>query len=198
MVSKNETKTAVVTRAQQLGAGVAKHLAGVTQVTLTGGSFTPADLTTKLQQVVSVQADVDAAKGAVKGKLATQATALAALRPLMGWLVAYVKLVYGNQPDVLADFGIHPKARAALTVEAKAAAAAKRASTRKARGTKGPVQKLAVKGDVTGVTITPTTAANPVAHRRRRAARRSGAPPPPRRPARRRIPPRPEWVVTVT
>ena len=163
MATKNESKSTVVTRAQQLGAGVAKHLAGVTQVTLTGGSFTPADLTTKLQQVVSVQADVDAAKGAVKGKLATQATALAALRPLMGWLVAYVKLVYGSQPEILADFGIHPKARAVLTVEQKAAAAAKRASTRAARGTKGSVQKKAVKGDVTGITITPTTAAHSVA-----------------------------------
>jgi hypothetical protein len=64
---------------------------------------------------------------------------------------------------VLADFGIHPKTRAPLTVEAKAAAAAKREATRTARGTKGSVQKKGIKGAVIGVTVTPITAAPPIA-----------------------------------
>jgi hypothetical protein len=161
--SKNESKAAVVANAQQLIAGVTKHLGSTTQVTLLGSSFTPADLTTKLQQVVSLQSDVDAAKAATKSKLTAQKTSMTSLRPLMGALVAYVKASFGGQPDALADFGIHPKPRAAPTVEAKAAAVAKRAATRAARGTKGSVQKQAVKGDVTGVTITPTTAPQPVA-----------------------------------
>ncbi|HEY6463270.1 MAG TPA: hypothetical protein VIY73_24050 [Polyangiaceae bacterium] len=42
-----------------------------------------------------------------------------------------------------------------LTTEQKAAAAAKRASTRAARGTKGPKQKAKIKGTVTGVLVTP-------------------------------------------
>ena len=58
---------------------------------------------------------------------------------------------------MLADFGINPKARAPLTVEAKAAAAAKRAATRAARHTMGSQQKKAIKGDVTGVLVTPIT-----------------------------------------
>jgi hypothetical protein len=161
--SNNESKAAVVTKAQQLSAGVAKHLGSTTQVTLLGGSYTAADLTTKLQQVVSLQSDVDAAKATVKAKLSAQATNMSTLRPLTGALVSYVKASFGSQPDVLADFGIHPKVRVAPTVEAKAAAAAKRAATRVARGTKGSVQKKAVKGDVTGITITPTTAPQPSA-----------------------------------
>jgi hypothetical protein len=161
---KIRTKASVDGLAKQLIAGTAKHLVSGTQVTLLGSSYTAADLTTNLQKVVSLQSDVDASKALAKAKLTAQATGMASLRPLMGALVAYVKVTYGNQPDVLADFGVAaPKPRAALTVEAKAAAAAKRASTRKARGTMGPVQKLAVVGDVTGVTITPTTAAHPIA-----------------------------------
>jgi hypothetical protein len=73
---------------------------------------------------------------------------------------ALVRAMFGNQPDVLADFRLGPrKTRKRLTGEEMAAAAAKRDSTRKARRTKGSKEKLTVKGDVTGVEITPATAA---------------------------------------
>jgi hypothetical protein len=157
MTTVHKTQATVVALAQQLIAGMAKHLGSATQVTLLGGSYTPAELTTKLQQVASLQADVDAARAAAKGKLTVQRTSMASLRTLTGALVAYLKVVYGGQPEVLADFGIHPKARTPMTVEAKAAAAAKRKATRAARGTKGSVQNKAIKGDVTGITVTPIT-----------------------------------------
>jgi hypothetical protein len=48
-----------------------------------------------------------------------------------------------------------------MTVEAKAVAVAKRDATRQARGTTSKKQKLAVKGDVTGVVLTPVTAPAP-------------------------------------
>jgi len=143
--------------------GVTKPLGSSTQVPLLGSSYTPAELTTKLQQVVSIQSDVDATKALVKTKLSAQETSMTSLRPLMGALVTYAKAAFGGQPVALADFGIHPKARTPLTVKAKAAATTMRAATRAARGTMGAVQKKAVKGDVTGVTITPTTAPQPVA-----------------------------------
>jgi hypothetical protein len=153
----------VVASAQQLIAGTAKHLGTGTQVTFLGGSYTAADLTTRLQQVVGAQSDVDTAKAATKVKLAARKTVMASARPFMGAYRTYIKAIYGNQPDVLADFGVNPKARTPQTVAVKAAAAAKRAATRTARGTKGTAQKKAIKGDVTGITITPTTASTPVA-----------------------------------
>ena len=71
---------------------------------------------------------------------------------------------FGTQADVLADFGLAPeKARTPLTVEQKAAAAAKREATRVARGTKGAKAKKGIKGAVTGVVMTPVVAAEPVA-----------------------------------
>jgi hypothetical protein len=78
--------------------------------------------------------------------------------------VQFVKTTFSNSPDVLADFGLKAKkARTPLTVEQKVAAAAKNAATRSARGTKGAKQKLAITGGVTGVVVTPVTAAKPVA-----------------------------------
>ena len=158
MATKVESKSQLVTTATQLIAGVSKHLTTTTPVVLLGSSSTPTEITTKLQSIVSLRADVDAAKAATKAKLAVEAADMPSLRIFMNAFVTYVKAAYGASPDVLADFGIHPKPRAPLTIQAKAAAAAKRASTREARHTMGTKQKAAVKGDVTGVVVTPVTA----------------------------------------
>ena len=63
MVSSIKSNTAVVATAKQFIAGTAKHLSGATSVAFLGGSYTAADLTAKLQLVVSAQSDVDAANG---------------------------------------------------------------------------------------------------------------------------------------
>jgi hypothetical protein len=68
----------------------------------------------------------------------------------------------GSASSVLADYGLTPrKARAPMTTDKQAAAVAKRNATRAARHTMGSVQKKAVKGDVTGVNVTPVTSATP-------------------------------------
>jgi hypothetical protein len=161
MVTRTQGKEQVVATATKLIAGAAKHLGSTTQMVFLGSSFTQADIVTKLQNIVTLRADVDAAKASTKAKLAAEVTNMPALRTVMDAFVAYVKVTYGAQPDVLADFGITPKARATSTVDAKAGAVAKRKATRAARHTMGTQQKKAVKGDVTGVVVTPITAAQP-------------------------------------
>jgi hypothetical protein len=156
-------KGTVVSLATQLIAGANKHLANTTQVMLSGGSFTPAQITAKLQALVNLRSDVNAAKATSKAKLAAEKTDMPALRIFMDAFVTFVKAAFGSQPDVLADFGIHPKARTPLTVEEKAAAAAKRKATRAARHTMGSKQKKDVKGAVTGIVVTPVTAVQPAA-----------------------------------
>jgi hypothetical protein len=138
-------------------AGVTKNLTSPTPIVLLGNSFTPPEITAKLQSLVDLRTDVDTAKAATKAKLATEAAQLPSLLIFMNAFVTYVKAAYGNSPDVLADYGINPKLRAAPSVVAKAGAVAKRASTRAARHTMGSRQKAAVKGDVTGVVVTPVT-----------------------------------------
>ncbi len=163
MATKKSTKSTVVVLAKALIAGTDKHLASVGQLMLMGSSYTPAQITAALGRIVSLRADVDAAKAAAKAKLVAETDGTAAPRELMKALVSYVRTAYGNQPDILADFGIYPKARAVPTAEAKTAAAVKRAATRKARNTMGPVAKKGIKGAVTGITVTPVEAATPVA-----------------------------------
>ena len=160
-MARKAGKGQVVVFAKQLIAGNEKHLTSATQVALLGSSFTPAEITAKLQSLVDLRTDVDAAKASTKAKLAAETANMPALRTFMSAYVSYVKAAYGTSPDVLADFGINPKARAPLTVEAKAAAVAKRTATRAARHTMGTQQKKAIKGDVTGVLVTPITAAPP-------------------------------------
>jgi hypothetical protein len=172
MATKVESKGQVVAFAKQLIAGAAEHLTGTTQVTLLGSSFTPAQITAKLQSLVTLRADVDAAKATVKAKLAAEKANAPALRTLMSAFVTYVKAAYGSSPDVLADFGMNPKARVPITTEAKAAAAVKRKATRAARHTMGTQQKKGIKGAVTGIVVTPISPASPIV-----AAPSSPAPP---------------------
>jgi hypothetical protein len=135
VMATNNQKGTVAALAQQLIAGTAKHLTNGMQITLEGSSLTSAQITSKLQQLVTLRSDVNAAKASTKAKLAVEAVDGPALRTFVGAFVTYLKAAYGNAPDVLADFGVHPKARTPLTVEAKAAAAAKSRATRAARHT---------------------------------------------------------------
>ena len=163
-MAKKQSVHADATLATQLIAGTQKHLASGGQLPLSSGATTAAQLTTQLQAIVQLRSDVDAAKAQTAARLAAWHAQMPALRIVMDALVAYVKAVYASAPDVLADFGLKPKkVRAPLTVEQKAAAAAKRKATRAARHTMGKVQKQDVLGDVVGVTVTPVTAPKPFA-----------------------------------
>jgi hypothetical protein len=159
----NRSKATTLSFTEQLIEGAKKHQGSTTQVPLLGSTYTTADLTGKLEQIGALQDAVDAARAATKGKQAEQKAAMPPLRALRSALVAYVKAAYGGQPAILADFGIHLKTRTAPTAQTKVAAAAKRKATREARGTKGPKQTKAVKGDVVGVSVTPIVAPHPVA-----------------------------------
>ncbi len=157
--NKKATKSAEASLAKQLIAGIGKHFTNVTSVTLLGVPITPAQVTTSLQTLANLRTEVEGAQATARAKVIAEDAQAPALHSLMAAFVAVVKAGYGTQPDVLADFGIPPKkARTPLTAEQQAAANAKRAATRAARGTKGSKQKAAVKGMVTGVVITPVIA----------------------------------------
>jgi hypothetical protein len=161
MATRIKNKGQVAAAAKQLIAGAEKHLAGATPIALLGSSFTPSQITSQLQTVVTLRADVDASRASTNAKIANEATQMPALRAFMSAFESFIMGAFGSSPDVLADFGTARKARAPITVEAKAAAAAKRASTRAARHTMGSKQKKGIKGDVTGVVVTPITASAP-------------------------------------
>jgi len=149
-----------VTRAEALSTGTTKHFTNASQsLTFGGATHTVTEVTTNLGQIVSLRTATTDAQATAKAKVAAEKAQLPPLLLFMAAFLAFVKATFGNQPDVLADFGIAPKkVPTPLTVDQKAAAAAKRAATRKARGTTGSVQKKAIVGNVTGVSVTPITA----------------------------------------
>jgi hypothetical protein len=159
-VSKARTKAKVVGLADQLAAGWGKHLGGVAQVTLHGRAYAPTEVAALLKRVGALQTNLDVANSAAEARLAEQRAEMSTtLLPLMRDVVTYAKVTFGSQPDLLADFGVSERAPKALTAEAKAATALKRVATREARGTRGKVQRKAIKGDVAGIVVKPVRVA---------------------------------------
>ena len=151
--------------AEKLIAGTKKHFSNAGSLTFGSGTFTPAEIESSLQTLVDLRKAVDDAKAATKAKVADEAARSAPLRSHMAAFGAYVKATFAGSPDVLADFGLKPKkARAPLTIDQQAAAAAKRKATRAARRTMGTKQKKRVKGTITTI-VSPadSSASHPVA-----------------------------------
>jgi hypothetical protein len=146
-------KNSKATLAQQLVAGIQKHLSSTASLTLSGASYTPAQVTQSLQAIVDLRSGVETARAATQAKVVAEKEKAPAALALMAALVGYLRVAYSNSPDVLADFGLKPKkVPTSQTTEAKAQSAAKRVATRVARHTMGKNQKKAIHG------AAPTTA----------------------------------------
>ena len=143
---------------QALIAGTQKHLPAST-FTLGGTSYTAAILVPILQGLANAITAVNEAQASAKDTVATMQGVEATVGPVIGTYKRFIQLTFSNVTQTLTDFGLAaPKARAPRTIEQKAATKAKAEATRIARGTTSKKQKLAVKGNVTGVTVTPITA----------------------------------------
>jgi hypothetical protein len=166
IVSAARTKTTKASLVQNLIVGANKHFPNASQsLTFGGATRTVTALTQLLQSYVDLRTAVIASQAATKTKIVAERAQTPSLLALIDEFVAFVKVTFGNQPDALADFGLAPpKARTPLTAEQKAVAAAKRAATRTARGTKGKVQKKGVKGAVNAtLVVTPLAGPPPTA-----------------------------------
>jgi hypothetical protein len=153
-------------RVQALIAGMQKHFPSGS-FTLGNVAYTTASLVQLLQSLANAIAATNAAQTSAKEAVAAMHVAEKQVNPVILDFTHFLHTSYGTAASTLADFGLEPKkAPAPLTTEAKTAAVAKREATRTARGTTSKKQKLAVKGNVTGVVVTPVTSpapASPVA-----------------------------------
>lgn len=164
MSGKGSQKGNVAAVAQKLAAGIQKHFAATASIVVAEGTFTPAQIAAELEKLATLRSAVEAAKALLKGAISDETKQMPELRAFYSAVIGYVRAAYGSSPAILADFGLAPKkARKAPSVEQQAAAAAKRASTRAARGTMGKKKKAAIRGNVSGVVVTPVTVSpNPV------------------------------------
>jgi hypothetical protein len=164
--SKPDTKAAALAHVQALIAGTKLHFPSST-FTFAGTVYTAASLVQTLQGLANAMTAHNTAQAGAKDALAAEQAMRKQVSPILLAYKRFILLTFTNATQTLADFGLTPpKARTPLTTEQRAARAAKAKATRIARGTTSKKKKLAVKGDVTGVTVTPVhvpTAAPPAA-----------------------------------
>ncbi len=164
-MSSTTSRTTATALARVLGliTGTQKHFPNG-QFTLGGTAYTTATLIQTLQGLADALSAVTAAHASVKDAIAALAGMDAKVGPIAKAYTRNVLAAFSNATQTLADFAIPaPKPRTPRTSEQNAAAAAKAKATRAARGTTSKKQKLAVKGAVTGVQITPVTSPAPTA-----------------------------------
>ena len=155
--STSKATATALAQVQALMAGTQKHFASGS-FTLAGAPYTSAAVVQTLQSLADALSAVLAAHAGVKLSLVNLAKVMATVSPVERAYRRCVLAAYTSDPQSLADFGVPPpKPRTPRTSAQNAAAAAKAKATRIARGTTSKKQKLAVKGDVTGVSITPVT-----------------------------------------
>ena len=159
-MSSNTSKSKAATLAflQALISGLQKHFPGgafmVSNVT-----YTTASLAARLQTLADAIAELLAAHAQVRDRVLRLKRIMADVGPAAQACERIVQASFGSNVEALADFGLAPrKPRTPRTSEKKLVAAARARATRRARGTKSRKQRLAIKGDVTGVIVTPVTA----------------------------------------
>jgi hypothetical protein len=160
---KNKGKNATAVLVRQLITGTKKRFPNGSQKLAFGGADRTVDtVTTTLQSFVDNRDAVEAAQTNAKAKVAAEREQIASLLAFIGEFVKFLHTTFGNQVDALADFGLEPtKAPTPPSAEAKAAAAAKRDATRKARGTKSKKAKKDVHGNVTAKLVVTPAAPSP-------------------------------------
>jgi hypothetical protein len=152
----NINRTAQQDSARKLLAGINSNLPAQTTVTLAGTQYTRDTLTASVQQDIDI---ADAATNARKAFFNAAAMARERLqerKPFYKGLQSYVENMF-TDPNVIAEFGFALRKAGTQDTTTKVAAVQKRAATRQARHTMGKNQKAGIKGNVTGVSVTPIT-----------------------------------------
>jgi hypothetical protein len=151
------SKASTLARVQALIAGTQKQFPKG-QLSFGGTTYTPAAIVKLLTQLLNAITSLNAAQASAKKSLLAKQGVAAQVGPFITAYQRFVLSTFGNDPETLADFGLEPpKAPKPLSGEDRVAATAKADATRKARGTTGKKEKLAIQGNVTGVTVTPVT-----------------------------------------
>jgi hypothetical protein len=157
----SNTKAAALAHVQAIIAGTTKHFPNGS-FTLGNTTYTTASLVQALKSLEDALTAVAAAHSGTKDAVSTLHATETKMAPLLRDYRSFLRATFSTATAQLADFGLAPpKARKPLDSEKRAAATAKMRATRIARGTTSKKQKLAVKGDVTGVIVTPVTQAGP-------------------------------------
>jgi hypothetical protein len=140
------SKASALAGVRAIIAGTQKH-APNGSFTFGNATYTSASLVQMLQSLADAMTAHDAAQAKAKDAFVALHDVRAKVDPVLRACRRFVMVTYGNANETLADYGLQPpKARAPLTSEQKATAAAKARATRKARGTASKKQKASIHG----------------------------------------------------
>jgi hypothetical protein len=154
----NRTQESIIVRNNNVVAGIDKRITA--NVTVGGVVYTPAQLKAAFQGQTTALQTSEAARKQWESDVVAAKAVSKTVNALYASFHSYLVGQYGKTAvAVLADFGMSAPKTTVPTVATKAVAVVKRTATRKARNTMGAVQKKEVKGDVTGVVMTPITSA---------------------------------------
>jgi methionine-rich copper-binding protein CopC len=140
---------------QAVASGIPKYCPNAI-FTVAGQTFTATQAVAFVESVLNAVSAVSTAKTAWADARLAEAKAIAQDGAAVKAIRENIALMFSNNTTTLAVFDITPKkARAPLSIAARAKATAKAKATRLARGTTSKKQKATVSGNVVGVDITP-------------------------------------------
>jgi hypothetical protein len=147
----------------QLIVGLKKDIPASTTLLLNAGTYTPPSLSALIQSRIDAANEAEVAKANWLKATQQYAAINTTVTPVVAGFKQYVLNAFGKTSPLLADFGITAPKKAVLTPAQKQAAAAKRAATRKARGTTGPKAKLATTGETVRIAALEANQQQPAA-----------------------------------
>ncbi len=160
MTIATSSKQSLVSMCNALITGI-NALPAANTVVSAGTTYTKAQLLAPLQAYVVLPSATAAAKTAYTKAVATEADAKVAVHAMIEDVIKpFLHQLLGKSSADLETYGLEPVKAPVKTVATKAAAVQKSQATRKALGTKGPVQKAAAKKALEAEPATP--AATPV------------------------------------
>jgi hypothetical protein len=155
------TKASALASVRAIIAGTQKHTPDGS-LTFGNATYAAPSLVQMFQSLLDAMAAHDAAVAKARDEVLALRDVVTKVGPVLRAYRRFLVVTYGNATEKLADYGLEPaKAKAPLTSEQQAAAAAKVRATRKARGTTSKKQKAAIKGTVTAPAATPASAPVP-------------------------------------
>lgn len=151
-----KNKANLLNLVRQAIAGIQKHYANAPALSLDGTSVPTTEVLATLQGAVTAIDGATVAETAFHQAVAAQHAAVVKAEATLSGLQTLVDAQFGTKGRP--DFGFPVTTRKTPDEATKAQAVAKRAATRAARGTKGPRQKAAIKGQVPAAPTSATPA----------------------------------------
>jgi len=157
IMSSPRTKQTTINLIQAMAAGIAKYFASVSSFALNNETTQKAAILAAFQAYLAAVVLAASSRAQYASSVQAEKNAFAACDAFLKAMTSYVRVTYGNEPAILADFGLKPLTRKAPTAKVAADAVLQRAETRVLRHTTGSKQRLQIKAaPATPAPTTPT------------------------------------------